>query len=890
MWRHVSVVAESTPVPAEDRGAVRRLRAPNARELRAVIDAQTTLACAPPDAPTIFRLLAEAAVAVLEAEGAVTCQPEGDVLVARAVAGTTRTQVGEEIPVDGTLGGLALQTRRGQLCVDARNDPRTQVVINQRNGTLSSVVVPLVHDGEVIAIIAALSSQPFAFDEPELAVLEMLADVGANRLAHALDLRSRDAVQARTSAVLEAMIDAMVVEDVRGTIVYANQAALHILGVSAEDVAAGRAADDTWETVHLDGTPWLPDEHPSRVAVTTGKAQHDQVVGLRQDDGVLRWLTVSAVPVHEADGSVSAVVCTFVDITDRRAAAAVLAASEQHFRVAFDNAPIGMLMISLAPGTEGQYLRANAAFCAMLGYTADELTGGTMAARTHPDDVETDVRRFETLLRGEATHVAFDKRFRAKDGSTVYAWLTSSIAVGPDGEPLYLITHALDVTDRRREQAQLERMALSDSLTGLANRALLTDRLDLALARLQRVPGSCALLMIDIDRFKLVNDSLGHQIGDALIIEVAARLEAVSRADSTVARLGGDEFVVLVEGLAGPDEVHAMAVRLLETLRRPYQVEGRDEAVVTSASIGIAVASSPDRTHHDLYREADLALYRAKDGGRDQYALFDDELRARLEARVSAEALLRRALADELVVPYFQPLVDLSTGHIRAVEALARIIDPVRGVVEPVDFIEAAEDTGLIVELDVRMFELAVRQFARWATDPAVALRRISTNVSARSLGDAGFVERMRKAMTWYAVPGSALRVEITESSLLASNPVVTESLRRIAELGADVGLDDFGTGYSALGYLQQFDLRFLKIDRSFVGQLGRSRRDDAVVGAVIALAHAHDLTVVAEGVETTDQLDALRAMGCDRAQGFLIGRPIPADELADLVRANHTW
>jgi diguanylate cyclase (GGDEF)-like protein/PAS domain S-box-containing protein len=549
-----------------------------------------------------------------------------------------------------------------------------------------------------------------------------------------------------------------------------------------------------------------------------------------------------------------------------------------------------MSMISLMPESAGRYLRTNAAFAAMVGYSSQELAGMLMGELTHPEDVEADTRRFETLVRGEVSSVGFDKRFRAKDGSTVYAWLTSSIALGLDGGPRYLITHAMDLTERRREQAELERMALTDGLTGLANRALLTDRLDLALARLQRVPDACALLMLDVDRFKLINDSLGHQLGDALLIEVAARLEAVCRADSTVARLGGDEFVVLVEGLGGPDDVHATAIRLLQALRRPYRLDGRDEPVVTTTSIGIAVASTPDRTHQDLYREADLALYRAKDGGRDQYALFDDDLRAQLEARVRAEALLRRALAEDLVVPYFQPLVDLTTGRIRAVEALARVVDPTLGVVGPDDFVEAAEETGLIVELDARMFELAVRQFARWAQEPGLALRRMSTNVSARSLADPGFVDRIRKAMTWYGVSGDALRIEITERSLLTADPVVIDSLRRIAELGADVGLDDFGTGYSALGYLQQFDLRFLKIDRSFVARLGSARQDDAVVSAVIALAHAHDLVVVAEGVETREQLDALRAMGCDRAQGFLISRPVPADDVAALLRTSPVW
>jgi EAL domain-containing protein (putative c-di-GMP-specific phosphodiesterase class I) len=306
-----------------------------------------------------------------------------------------------------------------------------------------------------------------------------------------------------------------------------------------------------------------------------------------------------------------------------------------------------------------------------------------------------------------------------------------------------------------------------------------------------------------------------------------------------------------------------------------------------TSSMGISVAVDPTRAPGDLYREADLALYRAKDSGRDQYALFDDELRARADRRMAAETLLRRAIADDLLVPVFQPIVDLDDGRMRSAEALVRIQDADR-LVLPAEFIDVAEETGLIVEIDARMFERVVAEASR-LLDAGVLLRRLSTNVSARSLEDPVFVERMRKALTWHGVPGSMIRIELTERSLLTTSPTVRASLARINELGLQVGLDDFGTGYSALAYLQKFSLQFLKIDRSFVSRLGNPR-DDAVVGAVIDLAHAHDLVVIGEGVETPEQLAALRAMGCDRAQGYLMGRPMPAAELDDLLRTEPIW
>lgn len=610
--------------------------------------------------------------------------------------------------------------------------------------------------------------------------------------------------------------------------------------------------------------------------IATGHAGEERYRVLHPD-GTVRHIRALTDVRRSPDGQVVTLWGTAIDVTEQVEADAKLAASEQHFRVAFDNAPIGMSMISLAPEALGHYLRANDAFLEMVGYTHSELQGRPLGDLTHPDDLDQDLASFHRLASGELDEIAFEKRYRRKDGSIVHAWLNSALARGPDHEPLYLISHAIDITDRLREQAELERLALTDTLTGLANRTLLTDRIDQALARLNRVGGACAMLLLDIDRFKLVNDSLGHLVGDALLVEVAGRLADLNRADTTVARLGGDEFVVLVEGLRDPAQVHAIADRLLERLRRPYDLGGSVEPLVATVSIGISIASTAERTHVDLYREADLALYRAKDAGRDQYALFDDDLRARAEARLRAESMLRQALAEDRLVPLFQPIVDLHDGQIHAVEALARIRNADRSLVGPADFIEVAEETGLIVEVDVRMFELAVAEFARMSSDPQSGLRRVSCNISARSLEDPTFVDRLRRALVWYGVAGGDMRVELTERSLLTSSPVVRESLRRMAGLGLQIGLDDFGTGYSALAYLQRLPLDFLKVDRSFVARLGGGDATaEATVRAIIDVAHAHRLVVTAEGVETAEQARTLRALGCDRGQGWLYGRPAP--------------
>jgi len=991
---------------------------PSAEDLRRVIDAQRLLACAPTDPETIFTMLAETAQALLGADGALTAQLEGEVLVVRASLGGKAPAPGSVISVPGTLGGLAVTTQQGQLCGDDWDDPGTDPEINRRTNTRSSVVVPLCHEDAAIGVVAALSQVPNAFDENDLEMLSMLAEVAAHRLVLALTRRDSERIRSRSEAALDAMTEGLIATDLTGAVVFANESAQRILGIQLDLMHGRGSAGNAWRVVREDGTEVPPESHPMMVALATGEPQRDKVLGVHTADRGLRWLLLNAVPTRGAEGAMTGVVGSFADITEQRAVtealreserrlsaaqrlvglgtwrvnvhtseitwspemyqvfglrpdtfhpttethralihpddyarlvlmgeevqrtrlpqqmvvrvlhadgsyrlhwnqcdvaldaageveqlwgtaqditgreefAEALAASEQHFRVAFDNAPIGMSMIGLVGENRGHYLRANDAFCRMLGYQAHEIPLLSLSTLTHVDDVERDTELFQRILDGETRSVAFGKRFRHRDGRTVFAWLTSAVAQDAQGEPLYLLSHALDVPERRKEQAELERLALTDTLTGLANRTLLNDRLDQALARLHREASCAALLMLDVDRFKLVNDSLGHQVGDALLVEVASRIEAVTRADATVARLGGDEFVVLAEGLRSPSEAHAVAVRLLKVLRQPYLLAPGTDSIVATVSIGISVAESADRTPSDLFREADLALYRAKDAGRDQYALFDDALRAKAVARLEAEGLLRRAVTEDLLVPLYQPIIDLTDGRIIGMEVLARIKDPERGLVAPAHFIDVAEETGLIVEVDARMFELAVGQFARWSTTEGLSLRRMSVNVSARSLEDPSFVDRLRRALAWYDVAGSSIRVELTERSLLTTNPAVRDSLRRIADLDMAVGLDDFGTGYSALAYLQRFYLHFLKIDRSFVSRLGQSARDDAVVGAVIDLAHAHDLLVIAEGVESTVQLDRLRSMNCDRAQGYLMGKPMTPDLAEALVRSEPRW
>ncbi|MFZ5849821.1 MAG: EAL domain-containing protein [Actinomycetota bacterium] len=603
----------------------------------------------------------------------------------------------------------------------------------------------------------------------------------------------------------------------------------------------------------------------------------------RSSDGSTRFLQSWTGPLRDGEGRIIGLRGATLDVTERELAVRALAASERHFRVAFDNAPIGMATVSLATDGPGRLLQANGAFAALLGYPGPEVPAYRLTDLVPPEDAAVEAERLTRLVAGQSVGESYQARYRRGDGSLVHVWVTTAVVHDAEGRPQYAILHCVDDTERRRQRAELERLAHTDELTGLANRTVANERLRRALARLGREGGVVGLLLLDLDRFKLVNDSLGHPLGDALLVEAARRLRQVTRADTTVARLGGDEFVLVVEGARSAADVHAVASRAMAALRRPCRLPSGD-TLTASCSIGVAIAAGEGQTPEDLFREADLALYQAKDAGRDRYAVFDDALRARAVERVETEARLRAALLEGGLRLHLQPIVDLAAGTRVAAEALVRVEDGAGGLLPPARFVRVAEDSGLITQVDGWVVDevvglLGADEAAQRAGGRVLLPPRIAVNVSGRTVEHPGFVPRVRQALAAHRVSGRRLLVEITESTLLATSTMVADSLRALDELGVQVGLDDFGTGYSALAYLQRFRLQFLKIDMSFVRRLGVDARADALVKAVVDLAHAHDLVVTAEGVETAAQAAALRAMGCDQAQGWLFGRPCaPAD------------
>nr|MDQ3757682.1 EAL domain-containing protein [Actinomycetota bacterium] len=429
----------------------------------------------------------------------------------------------------------------------------------------------------------------------------------------------------------------------------------------------------------------------------------------------------------------------------------------------------------------------------------------------------------------------------------------------------------------RRAFGEAVHQATHDALTGLPNRTLVIDRLTHALARARRTPRGLAVLFVDLDRFKVVNDSLGHSVGDEVLVQIADRLQSAVRPGDTVSRLAGDEFVVICEDFNDESDLTSLGERMAQAIARPLHLYGRD--TVITASIGIAVAS-PEATAEDLLRDADVAMYRAKERGRSRIELFDQAMRTRMLDRLETEHALRVAIQKGALVMHYQPTVCLTTGRVLSVEALLRWQHADRGLVSPVDFVGLAEDTGLIVPLGRWALVTACEQLAAWrAAHPELEPLQVSVNLSAGQFADPHLVSMVAAALEESGLPSENLWLEITESVLMEEAEATVDTLRALRALGVRMSIDDFGTGYSSLSYLKRFPVDVLKIDRSFVDGLGVDPEDQAIVTAVVSLARALGLGVVAEGVETAEQLDEVRRLGCNSVQGFYLGRPQPADD-----------
>ena len=554
------------------------------------------------------------------------------------------------------------------------------------------------------------------------------------------------------------------------------------------------------------------------------------------------------------------------------------------FGAAFEHAAIGMAIIS----AKGSLLWVNRSLCSFLGYSESELMYSSLKSITHKDDLVTALAGLKSMLKRRSDFLQMEVRHQRRGGGQVWAlWNVARFRDERDDET-YLVLQLQDITERKQSEEQLRHDAFHDPLTGLPNRALFADHVKLTIARARRVATRrFAVLFCDLDRFKVIHDSLGHVAGDQLLVEVARRLEGCLRQGDTVARVGGDEFTILLDDLAGDGEAVAVAERIQQEVSSAIVLTGRE--VFTTMSVGIAAGGSNYTDPEDIMRDADTAMYRAKSLGKARHVLFDHSMHASAVNLLQIETDLRKALEKEQFYLLYQPIVSLDNFKLCGFEALVRWHHPERGLISPLDFIPIAEETGQIIQLGEWALVEACRQMRQWQEKyPQASPFFMSVNLSAKQFNHMMLIAQVDNALRSTGLNPRQLKLEITEGAVMENIDTATEMLRHLRDLGVQLAIDDFGTGYSSLSYLHRFPIDTLKIDRSFVTRMANNPENVEIVRTIVMLAQVLGMDVVAEGVETKEQLKLLRDLKCEYGQGYYFSRPShPSDAEKIIVETN---
>jgi diguanylate cyclase (GGDEF)-like protein/PAS domain S-box-containing protein len=687
------------------------------------------------------------------------------------------------------------------------------------------------------------------------------------------DLRSAERRTAETLTLLETLQSeapvgfGFVNRDLR--IVRLNETLAAVNGSTAAEHIGRHVADlvpDLW--------PQL--EPLYRHVLDAGEAVLDvEVAGPSASDPsrTHHWLS-SYYPVA-LDGEVIGIGIVAVDMTERKKAEEV----RRQLAAMVEGSGDAIFGVTL----DGMVTSWNAAAERLFGYDAQEIIGQPVAVLA-PAGSATEQAQVRSRLTAGGPAEHFETVRLCKDGGLLDVVVTASTATDETGKIVGLSVITRDITERKQMEQQLTHQALHDALTGLPNRALLTDRLTQGLAGSRRRGSQLAVMFLDVDNFKMVNDSLGHTSGDELLTLAGERIGRAIRAGDTVARFGGDEFVVVCDDVSD-HETEAIAERVLEAVREPFLI-GEQEMNVT-ASLGIAFADE-DATPESLLRDSDFAMHGAKQRGHGRVGLFDEALRCRATQRMITASALHRALEREEFTVHYQPVVDLSTGKMVSAEALVRWEHPVGCLITPAEFVPLAEQTGLIVPIGAWVLEQACEQLVQWQrAEPSMS---VDVNLSVRQLLDADIAALIEDVLTRTGIPPESLCLELTESVLMADVDYCETTLAALKTLGVRLSIDDFGTGYSSLSYLKRFPVDAVKVDRAFIDGLGTYPHDLALVAAIVAMADALGLDVTAEGVETHAQLANLKRLQCRRAQGFYLARPMPAAAMTELIVESHRW
>ena len=596
-------------------------------------------------------------------------------------------------------------------------------------------------------------------------------------------------------------------------------------------------------------------------------------------DGSVKWVWERGTGIYNPAGELVAIEGIIQDITERTQSSDALREAERRYQDLFENAVEGIFRTTV----NGRFLDANPALARIYGYDSPAELIATLKDIRSQLYVDPDRRHeFMRTIRTRGVATGFESQIYRRNGEVIWISENARAVYDAAGQVLCYEGTVEDVTERKLYQARIEQQANFDTLTGLANRSLLNDRLEQAIRAAASYSTRLAVVFVDLDRFKYINDSLGHHVGDELLRAMAERLKKSVRESDTVARLGGDEFVLLINGQGEADAVAVVLERMLSDISQPWTIPQGDFNV--TCSIGVALYPDDGTSGQELLKHADTAMYRAKEKGRNNFQFFTAELNALITERLDLENRLRRALERQQFSLHYQPRVDMATGRIIGAEALLRWNTGDQAAVPPAQFVPVAEEIGLIVPIGTWVLRTACAQNKAWQ-DAGVPHFVVSVNVSARQFRQDNLVATVTEVLRETQLEARFLEIELTESAVMHDAEQFIATISALKDLGVHISLDDFGTGYSSLSHLKRFPVDRLKVDRSFVQDIATDADDATIVRTIIALGHNLGLKVVAEGVETSEQLDFLRANGCDELQGYYFGRPMAPAELEAVVR-----
>ncbi len=722
------------------------------------------------------------------------------------------------------------------------------------------------------SVVIQLFEDNLYFSDRDVPVLALVADHLALAIARNATEKALRGSEEKHRSIFENATEGIFQISMDHDLLSANPAMARIFGFDSVQSLMARARGFLQHAIPAESRVQLLSQ-----VLQLGSAHNFELDTVRAD-GTRIWIAINMRAVRRPDGSIRHLDGSVHDISMRKSAESKLAIQKSLFQQLFDNSPQGILLL----GKDGTPMDINPSFTNLFGFTRKDLHS-LFEVLLPPDSLDESFTFISTVLSG--TPVSVETQRRTKDGLVIpvsmlgYPYVLDGVISGA-----FFIFG--DISERKNYEAQLTQQALRDNLTGLPNRLLFMERLNRAMARQNRNPDyRFAVLMIDLDSFKRVNDTLGHQAGDHLLQEVATRLIGCLRAMDTVARMGGDEFAVLLEDFQTNQEAISITRRLLHDVRQPLMVQDRE--ILVSASVGVVLQTSRYTSPNDLLRDADISMYRSKDLGKNQFKVFSKSMYEQVVQTVQLESDLRRALMESEFELYFQPIYAVSELRLTGFEALLRWNHPERGMLAPGSFIHIAEETGLIIDIGRWVLEHGCQTLARWKEQCAHFDLSLSLNLSPKDLLQPSLAPMLTELLHQAGLESRHIKLEITETAVMENPELATARLDRLQKMGFQIAMDDFGTGYSSLSYLQRLPLNILKIDRSFVQTMLENPSDLEIIKAIIGLGKILDLHIVAEGVEKAEQLRALRLLGCDQAQGYFLGRPMPRAEAFALLTAS---